>query len=353
MKIVVDAMGGDHAPAVVVDGAVQAARDLGLEIILVGRQEAIQAELRQHDTAGLPLTVHHTSEVIEMDEHPAAAVKAKRDSSMVVGMELIKRGGADVGAGPTARPPRADAFFTAGNSGGALAAALFRLGRIRGIQRPALSTIFPSQTPQGYCFLLDIGANADCKPEYLVQFALMGSVYAERVLGVPNPRVAIVSNGEEEGKGNQLVQETVPLLRASGLHFVGNVEGKDIPWGLADVIVTDGFTGNVIIKLAEGVSRMMMDIIKQELTSRNVSKVGALLAKPAFDQVKRRLDYREYGGAPLLGVDGVVIVGHGRSDALAVRNGIRMAAQAVENGVLEAIKQGIKGSADPRTPQAE
>jgi glycerol-3-phosphate acyltransferase PlsX len=328
MRIVVDAMGGDHAPAVVVDGAVQAARDLGLEILLVGRQEAVEAELKQYDTAGLLMTVHHATEVIEMDEHPAAAVKAKKDSSMVIGMEMIKR-------------HEADAFFTAGNSGGALAAALFRLGRIRGIQRPALSTIFPSQTPQGYCFLLDIGANADCRPEYLVQFALMGSIYAERVLGVPHPRVAIVSNGEEEGKGNELVQETVPLLKASGLNFVGNAEGKDIPWGIADVIVTDGFTGNVIIKLAEGVSKMLMDIIKQELTSSSVSKVGALLAKPAFDQVKRRLDYREYGGAPLLGVDGVVIVGHGRSDALAVRNGIRMAAQTVENGVLDAIKQDL------------
>ena len=247
---------------------------------------------------------------------------------MVVAVEMIKR-------------READAFFTAGHSGGALAAALFRLGRIRGIRRPALSTIFPSQTPQGYCFLLDIGANADCKPEYLAQFAIMGSVYAERVLGVLNPRVAIVSNGEEEGKGNQLVQETVPLLRATPVNFVGNAEGKDIPWGVADVIVTDGFTGNVIIKLAEGVSRLLMDILKEELTSSNVSKVGALLAKPAFDSVKRRLDYREYGGAPLLGVDGVVIVGHGRSDAWAVRNGIRMAAQTVENGVLEAIKQGL------------
>ena len=328
MRIVVDAMGGDQAPAVVVDGAVQAARDLGLEIVLVGRQEAVEAELKRHDTAGLLLTVQHAGEVIEMDEHPAAAVKSKKDSSMIVGMELIKR-------------READAFFTAGNSGGALAAALFRLGRIRGIQRPALSTIFPSQTPQGYCFLLDIGANADCRPEYLVQFALMGSIYVERVMGVPNPRVAIVSNGEEEGKGNLLVQETIPLLRASSINFIGNAEGKDIPWGIADVIVTDGFTGNVIIKLAEGVSKMLMDIIKQELTSRNVSKVGGLLAKPAFDQVKRRLDYREYGGAPLLGVDGVVIVGHGRSDALAIRNGIRRAVQTVENGVLDAIKQGL------------
>jgi glycerol-3-phosphate acyltransferase PlsX len=328
MKIVVDAMGGDHAPALVVDGAVQAARDLDLEIILIGQRAAIEAELARHAPTGLRLTVHHASQVIEMDEHPAAAVRAKKDSSMVVGMELIKR-------------HEADAFFTAGNSGGALAAALFRLGRIRGIKRPALSTIFPSRTPQGYCFVLDIGANADCRPEYLVQFALMGSVYSERVLGVRNPRVAIVSNGEEEGKGNQLVQETVPLLKANGFNFVGNAEGKDIPWGHADVVVTDGFTGNVIIKLAEGVSKLLLDILKTEITSSNVSKVGAMLAKPAFDEVRKRLDYREYGGAPLLGVDGVVIVGHGRSDARAIRNGIRLAAQAVENGVLEAIKQGL------------
>jgi len=328
MRIVVDAMGGDRAPAVVVDGAVQAARDLGLEIVLVGRRAAIDAELARYDTAGLPLTVLNASQVIEMDEHPAAAVKAKKDSSMVVGMQLV-------------RQREVDAFFTAGNSGGALAAALFRLGRIRGIKRPALSTIFPSQTPQGYCFLLDIGANADCKPEYLLQFGVMGAAYAERVLGVPNPRVAVVSNGEEEGKGNQLVQETVPLFRSSSLNFVGNAEGKDLPRGLADVVVTDGFTGNVIIKLAEGVSKFLLETIKEEITSSNVSKVGALLAKPAFDAVQRRLDYREYGGAPLLGVDGAVIVGHGRSDAKAVRNGIRLAAQTVENGVLEAIKQGI------------
>ena len=330
MRIVVDAMGGDHAPGVVVDGAVQAARDLGLEIVLVGQRPAMEAELRKHDWAGLPLTLHHASEVIAMDEHnPAVAVKTLKDCSMVVGMEVVKR-------------HEADAFFTAGHSGAALAAALFRLGHIRGIRRPALSTIFPSQTPQGHCFLLDIGANVDCKPEYLLQFALMGSVYAERVLDVPHPRVAIVSNGEEEGKGNQLVQESVPLLKASTLNFVGNAEGKDIPWGVADVVVTDGFTGNVIIKLSEGVSKLLLETIKEEITSSNISKVGGLLARPAFDAVKRRLDYREYGGAPLLGIDGVVIVGHGRSDAWAVRNGIRMAAQTVENGVLEAIKEGME-----------
>jgi glycerol-3-phosphate acyltransferase PlsX len=329
MKIVVDAMGGDRAPGVVVDGAVQAARDLGLEIVLVGPKGTIQAELDKHDTVGLPLTLIHASQIIEMDEHnPAAAVKAAKDSSMVVGMDLVKR-------------REGDAFYTAGHSGGALAAALFRLGRIRGIKRPALSTVFPSQTPQGHCFLLDIGANADCRPEYLLQFAIMGSAYAERVLGVPNPRVAIVSNGEEEGKGNQLVRETVPLLRASSLNFVGNAEGKDIVWGVADVIVTDGFTGNVIIKLTEGVAKYLTTVIKEEIMSRSVTKVGGLLAKPAFDSVARRTDYREVGGAPLLGIDGVVIVGHGRSDALAIRNGIRLAAQTVENGVVDAITQGI------------
>jgi glycerol-3-phosphate acyltransferase PlsX len=330
MNIAVDAMGGDQAPGVVVDGAVQAARDLGLEITLVGQRGAIQAELSKYDTTELPLTLHHASEAIAMDEHdPAMAIKSQKDSSMVVGMEMVKR-------------READAFFSAGHSGGALAAALFRVGRIRGIRRPALSTVFPSQTPQGSCFLLDIGANVDCKPEYLAQFAVMGSVYAERVLGVPNPRVAIVSNGEEEGKGNQLVQDTVPLLKASPINFVGNAEGKDIPWGVADVVVTDGFTGNVIIKLSEGVAKLLMDILKTEITSGSVTKVGGLLAKPAFDAVRRRLDYREYGGAPLLGVDGVVIVGHGRSDAWAVRNGIRTAAQTVENGVIDAIKQGLE-----------
>jgi glycerol-3-phosphate acyltransferase PlsX len=328
VKIAVDAMGGDQAPAVVVDGAVQAAREWDIEVILVGQRGLVQAELDKHNTAGLPFTLKHASEVIEMHEHPAAAVRAKKDNSMNVGMEMVKR-------------READAFFTAGNSGGALAAALFRLGRIRGVKRPALSTVFPSQTPQGFCFILDIGANTDCRPEYLLQFAMMGSVYSERVLGVPNPRVAIVSNGEEEGKGNQLVQETFPLLKASPLNFVGNAEGKDIIQGLADVIVTDGFTGNVIIKLAEGVSRFLMDLLKENLTARSMSKVGAVLAKPAFDDMRSRLDYREYGGAPLLGIDGVVIVGHGRSDALAIKNAIRVAAQTVENSVLEAIKQGL------------
>jgi glycerol-3-phosphate acyltransferase PlsX len=330
MKIVLDAMGGDYAPDVTVHGAVWAARDFGLEIPLVGRPEVIEVELQKHDSPGLSLPIIPASEVIEMhDSNPAATVKVKKDSSMVVGVQMVKRS-------------QADAFVTMGNSGGALAASLLHLGRIRGIKRPAISTIFPSASKNGFCFLLDIGANADCKPEYLYQFALMGSAYAERVLGIPNPRVAIVSNGEEEGKGNMLVQDTLPLLKSGPFNFVGNAEGKDILAGIADVVVTDGFTGNVILKTAEGVSKLLLDTIKAEIKARPLAVAGAALARPAFKAVNRRLDYREFGGAALLGVDGIVIIGHGRSDALAVRNAIRVAQQAVESGVISAIKSGVE-----------
>lgn len=328
MKIVLDAMGGDHAPDVTIHGAVWASRDFGLEVQLVGRPEIIEAELQKHDAAGLPLSIVPASEVIEMEDHPASAVKAKKDSSMVVGMQMLKRG-------------ETSAFVTMGNSGGALAAALFNLGRIPGIKRPALSTVFPSASEHGFCFIIDIGANTDCKPEFLYQFALMGSAYTESVLGIPNPRVGIVSNGEEEGKGSMLVLDTLPLLKDGPFNFVGNVEGKDILTGLADVVVTDGFTGNVVIKLSEGVAKLMMDTLKSEIKSRPLALVGAMLAKPAFKAVSKMLDYREFGGGALLGVDGVVIVGHGRSDAYAVRNALRLARQAVERDVIGAIKSGL------------
>ena len=329
MKIVLDAMGSDCYPQPDVEGAVWAAREYGVEITLVGKKDVVEPELARHAAPGLPISVVHASEVIEMTEHPAAAAKQKKDASMVVGMKMLKQ-------------KEADAFVSAGNSGGVLAVALLYLGRIKGVKRPALSAVFP--TAKGHCFLLDVGANADCKPEYLLQFAIMGSIYAERVLGISNPRVAIVSNGEEEGKGNTLVLDTYPLLKTSGLNFVGNAEGKDIPAGLADVIVTDGFTGNVIGKLAEGIAGFMLDMIKQEIRSRPAASVGALLAKPAFEQVRKRLDYREYGGAPLLGVDGAVIVAHGRSDSLAIKNAIRVAKQAVEQGTISAIRDDIAQS---------
>jgi glycerol-3-phosphate acyltransferase PlsX len=329
MRIVLDVMGGDHAPEVVVEGGVMAAREFGIEVVLVGPQEMVEAELAKHDTAGLSLSIVHASQVIEMTDKPSMAAREKKDSSMVVGMNLVKNG-------------EADAFTTAGNSGGALAAALFRLGRIKGIKRPALSTVFP--TRKGLCFISDIGANTDCRPVYLLQFGIMGSAYAERVLGIPNPRVGIVSNGEEEGKGNILVKEAFKLLKKSHLNFIGNVEGKDIPAGLADVVVTDGFSGNIVIKLSEGVASLLMEIMEEEIKKRPVAVLGTLLAKGALREVKSRLDYSDYGGAPLLGVDGVVIVGHGRSNAKAIKNMVRVGKEAVEKGMLEAIKEGIAGS---------
>ncbi len=327
MKIVLDAMGGDYAPQVTVEGGVVAARELGLEVVLAGREEAIRQELEKHDTSGLSLPIIHASQVIEMADKPAQAVKAKKDSSMVVGMDLVKKG-------------EAQAFVSAGNSGGVMVAALFRLDRMKGIQRPALSAILP--TPQEPICILDVGANADCKPPYLLQFAIMGSVYMERVLGVEKPRVGIISTGEEEGKGSQLVLEAYELLQRSGLDFIGNVEGKDVFSGLADVVVTDGFTGNVIVKVAEGVASLFAGIIEEEIKRSPLTTLGGLLAKPAFKRVKSHLDYSEYGGAPLLGVNGVVIVGHGRSNSKAIKNALRMAKQTVEGGMIEAIKEEIE-----------
>jgi len=329
MKIVLDAMGSDRYPQPDVEGAVQAAREFGVDVVLVGQREAIERELAKHNVSGLPLSIVHASQVLEMTDEPSRAAKRKKDSSMVVGMEMLKENAVD-------------AFVSAGNSGGVLAVALLYLGRIRGVKRPALSAVIPTRT--GGCLMLDVGANADCKPLYLHQFAIMGNIYAKHVMGIANPRVAIVSNGEEEGKGSTLVKETYPLLKESNLNFVGNAEGKDILSGLADVIVTDGFTGNVAVKLAEGVAGFMLQVLEEEIRSRPLATVGALLAKPAFREVKKRLDYREYGGAPLLGVDGTVIVGHGRSDALAIKNAIRMAKQAVEKDTINAIRDAISES---------
>ena len=325
MIISLDAMGGDNAPAEIVHGAVWAARDFGVEIQLVGQPAAIEAELAKHNTVGLKLPIVPASEVIEMDDHPAEAVRAKKDASMNVAMRQVKAG-------------HSQGFVSAGNSGGVLAAALFGLGRIKGIKRPALSTIFPTVSERGFCFLLDVGANTDVKPEYLYQFALMGAVYSERVLGVPNPKVGLVSTGEEEGKGSKLVIDTTLLLKRGPFNFIGNVEGKDIPTGLADVVVTDGFTGNVLLKTSEGVARLIMQTIRAEMESRFLARIGALLAMGAFKAIRTKLDDREFGGGALLGVDGVVIVTHGRSDAYMIRNAIRVAKTAIEQDVVAAIK---------------
>jgi glycerol-3-phosphate acyltransferase PlsX len=328
MRIALDAMGGDHAPQATVDGAAWAARDFGVEVQLVGRPEVIDARLQQDDLRGLSLPIVAASQVVEMDDQPANAVRSKPDSSMVIGMQMLRRG-------------ETDAFLTMGNSGGGLAAALLYVGRIPGIKRPALATLFPTSSAFGYCYVLDIGANTDCRPEHLYQFALMGSLYAERVLEISNPRVAVLSNGEEEGKGSKLVIDSLPSLRSGAFNFIGNVEGKDVPAGVADVVVTDGFTGNIFLKTAEGTARLLTSAIKDGIRRNPLARVGALLMKPALKAAVSRLDYREFGGATLLGVDGVVVIGHGRSDAYAVRNAIRLTAQAVERDVVSAIKRGL------------
>ncbi len=327
LKVALDAFGGDYAPAEPVAGAVEAARLHGISSLLVGREAAIKAELAKHDTAGLDLEVVDAPEVVEMEEHAVQAVRRKRDSSLVVAMELVRDG-------------RAQAFVSAGNSGACLAAGLFVLGRIEGIERPAISALYP--TPHGPCPVLDIGANTEVRPQYLRQFGLLGSVYMEKVLGRARPRVALLANGEEDTKGSMVVQEAHKLLRESDLNFIGNVEGRDVPTGeKADVIVCDGFTGNVVVKLSEGLSETLFGLIKEELSSSLLSKLAAAAMMPAFRRIKKRMDYEEYGGAPLLGVKGMVIIAHGRSKAKAIRNALRVAQQGAEQNVVEAVMAGL------------
>jgi glycerol-3-phosphate acyltransferase PlsX len=322
-------MGGDFGPGPNVEAAVNIARERGYEVVLVGKQELLRPLLVQHNTANLHLPIVHAAEVVEMHEHPAQAVKSKKNSSIVVGMQLVKSGDAD-------------AFVTMGNTGAALAAGLFHLGRIKGVHRPCLSSAFP--TARGWVLLADLGANTDCKPEWLAQFALMGSIYAERVMNVHSPRVALISNGEEETKGSELVQATHQLLKTMPINFIGNAEGRDLPAGNADVFITDGFTGNVIVKLSEGMGTFINGMLKEEIMRTPVSKIGGLLIRDAVARVKKRTDYEEIGGAPLLGVDGVVIIGHGRSKARAIASALLRAAETVERGVVDAIESGLEAA---------
>jgi len=325
MRIVVDAMGSDSHPTPDVTGAILAAKRWGDTILLVGDEMRLKAELAKHDTNGLNLEVCHASQVVEMTDKPSDIVKGKPDSSMHVGLRLVQNG-------------EADAFVTAGNTGGALAIAMLStLRRIPGVKRPALTAIFPHLT--GNVVAADIGANADCRPEFLEQFAVMASIHAERAMGIQSPRVALLSNGEEEGKGNALIHETGPLLAArSDLSYVGNVEPKEALSGATDIVIHDGFVGNIFIKSIEAAASMMGKLLKQNITAGALTSIGGLLAKPAFDRVSRHVDPFEIGGAPLLGLNGVVIVGHGRSNDIAIMNAIRQARQAVEGGVIDAIK---------------
>jgi glycerol-3-phosphate acyltransferase PlsX len=350
MRVVVDAMGGDAAPQVTVAGAVaalQAAQGTahggreyqyhpapGLQVILVGREILLRAELAKHPqgtavgsrTQYPPVEVVDAPEVVEMHEHPANAVRQKRHASIVVAMRLLREG-------------RADAVFSAGNSGAVMAAALLTLGRIAGVHRPAIGAVVPLLG--GRCLLLDVGANADCDPHNLVQFARMGAAYMEHVYGRERPRVGLVSTGEEETKGNALVQATFPLLRASGVNFVGNVEGKDITRGVADVVVCDGFTGNVMLKLAEGVQELIFDLIRGAVRSKVHYRLAGAILLPGLRAAGKQLDYTEYGGAPLIGVRGAVFIGHGRSNAKAIANGIRAAAEAASGDLVGKLQAGL------------
>jgi glycerol-3-phosphate acyltransferase PlsX len=333
-RIVVDAMGSDNFPIPDVAGAVQAAREYGVEVILVGDEAIIKPELAKHNAGGLNIRVVDAPETLTMEDKGEKLVLKARSkdarNSMAVGIDMVKNG-------------EADAFVTAGNTGAGMVTALFRLGRIRGVDRPALAPIFPTAT--GTCVVLDIGANPDCKPENLYQFGILGSIYAEKVRGVKNPKVGLVSNGEEEGKGNELVKGATPLFKASKLNYFGNVEGKEVIGGKVDVAVTDGFTGNVMLKSSEAVAKLITDKIREIIRNGGIlTKIGGLLVKPALGEIKKLLNPSEQGAAPLLGVNGLVFIGHGRSDDMAIKNAVRVAKQAVDVKVLEAMKSAIEES---------
>ena len=323
MIIALDAMGGDRAPAEPVAGALLAHRELGLQVALVGAPELLRQELAHHGPVPSGIELVAASEAIAMDEPPVQAVRQKKDASINVAMDLVKRG-------------VASAAVSAGNTGAVMASALLNLGRVPGIERPAIGTMAPYNTTG--ILVLDVGANADCKPSYLVQFAHMGSVYMEKVYGLERPRVGLLNIGEEPAKGNELTQEVYGLLSESGLHFVGNIEPDRIQHGVAEVIVTDGFTGNIAVKSAEGVADFIFSQLKTAILSRPQYRLAALVLRPALLRMRRQMDYGEYGGAPLLGVNGVVIVAHGRADAPAVKNALRTAREAAGSGMLDALR---------------
>src|SRR5437660_1816991 len=327
LKVAVDAMGGDHGPRVVVEGAVAAVREFGAAVILVGDSSAINREVVRLEAEGLAPEIRHASQVVGMAESPSQAPRRKRDSSLRVAAEVVKGG-------------TASAFISAGNTGAAMAIAMFVIGVLPGVDRPAIAAVLPNL--KKFTILLDAGANVDPKAWHLVQFAVMGHVYARDIFGLDNPRVGLLSVGEEEGKGNELTKETYEQLKASSLNFVGNVEGRDIYNGSCDVVVTDGFTGNVALKISESLAEMLTLMIREELTRDTRSKIGAKLAMPAFERFRRRIDYTEVGGAPLLGIDGAAIICHGASPVKAIKNAVRVAQEWTSAGLNEHIKTAIE-----------
>src|SRR3954447_296378 len=324
--IVLDAMGTDRAPKPEVDGAIQAARQYGIAVLLVGREEVIQPELDRHPSAaGLPLEIVHASEVISMDDKAVQAVRAKRDSSMRVGLRLVREG-------------EASGFVSAGNTGAAMATAKMVLGGLPGVDRPALVAIIPTAIGT-VSTLLDVGANVDINPHNLEQFAMMGEIYFRSMFGTARPRVGLLSIGEEEGKGNELTREAYPLLKKLPINFVGNVEGRDIYNGKVDVMVSDGFVGNVALKTSEGVANLVRSTLKETLAATITRQVGYLLSRSAFHDFKKRLDHTEYGGAPLLGIRGAFFITHGSSNANAIKNAVRVANDFAERDITAHIQK--------------
>ena len=326
MAIILDAMGSDAYPQPEILGALEAKKDIRDEIILVGNDQLIKNEMKNLGVGTNEFKIINAPEIVEMWEKPVEAAGKKPNNSMAVGIRLVKDG-------------TGDAFVTAGNTGGAMFNGLRVLGRIKGVQRTPLSVVFP--TRKGKCIVLDIGANADCRPDFLVQFAIMGSIYANFISEIAEPRVGLLSNGEEAGKGNKLTQDAYKLLEKSSVNFIGNVEPKELFAGEVDVVVTDGFTGNVLVKGSEAISKFMVDILKDSLMASLRTKIGALLAKPAFDQLKSLIDPSEVGAAPLLGLDGLVLVGHGRSDSRAITSSLKLAKQATDSGLVDKMRTGI------------
>jgi glycerol-3-phosphate acyltransferase PlsX len=340
VRIAVDAMGGDNAPHEIARGAGQAvAADAQIEVILVGKPDEVDRELdlAQDKGSGLRsrITTVAASEVVEMDDHAAASVRRKHESSIRVAARLVAEG-------------KADAVVSAGNSGGVMAAAIFELKRIPGLERPAIGTLIPAKT--GYTFMLDAGANTDVKPAWLAQFALLGDAYGRRLMGIEKPRVGLLSNGEEETKGNALTVETHQLFKQLPINFAGNVEGKGLFDGSVDVVVTDGFTGNVALKTIEGVAEFLLTTIRDEAKKSPLGIAGGLLLKPTIGRIRGRADWRKIGGAPLLGVNGVCIIAHGRSDAEAMKNAILRGAEAVRAGVVREMANAIEASAQEVAP---
>jgi glycerol-3-phosphate acyltransferase PlsX len=326
MKVIVDAMGGDYAPSVTVEGAVNAAREYGISTILVGQKEKIERELSKYKLNKLNIEIFPAGEVIHMGEQAAVSIRKKRDSSIVKGLELLKEG-------------KASAFVSAGNTGAVVCAATLFLRLLSGIERPGISIIIP--TPKGASLLIDVGANIDPKPLHLLHYAIMSNAYCVYILNKKNPKIGLLNVGEEESKGTEFARETFKLLENSGLNFIGNVEGRDIFSGSYDIIVCDGFVGNAILKVAEGLAETISTFLYRELMRNFMTRIGVVLLKSGLKRFKRTLDYAEYGGAPLLGVDGVVIIGHGRSSAKAIKNAIRVAKEEVERKVNDKIIESI------------